>query len=84
VLEALGDLPAAEPDGLDREVLLAAGEVVVERALRRAAGGEDRFQSGRGVALAPEEVGGRRRSRRRGRWWFSASWSLVFSPLVIL
>ena len=61
------DLAALELRRLDRELALAAGEVVVDRAPRRLAALGDVAQLHPGVALLGEQLAGRRRAAARAR-----------------
>ena len=53
-----GDLLPGAPDRLGADLLLAAGEVVIERAARRPAALQQLVQPGAVVALALEQVDG--------------------------
>ena len=57
--DELGVLVARPVDRRLRELVLAPGEVVVQRAERGLGGGEDLLDAGAGVALAAEQLGAR-------------------------
>ena len=59
VVDRLDELPVADPCRADcccPELLLAAGEEVVQGPVRGVAGGENRFDARAGVALAAKQV----------------------------